>query len=393
MNSPEPTQEHALKETAPTDAAPSAPPAQLPVSAPEPPETRLLKLILFGPNGVRVGWSVMLFLLMTLVFMGILSLAAMLISTKLLHMKLGEFNATNSAINEATQVLGLLAAAAISALIERRRVLDYNLRGPSRVRHFCTGLVGGFLALSALVFALYEGHWLQFGPVSLSGAAIYQFGVLWGIGFLLTGLSEEGMVRCYMQFTLTRGVTYWWALGTVCAFSLVDFLAHGNGAGGVYLMAGLGVIPCFLLEFRQAPSARFWQAAWLTSTFFGWMHTGNKGETWVGIFSAAAIGFVFCVSIRQTGSAWWAIGFHAAWDWAQTFFYGTADSGYQPKGHFLTTSPIGDVFWSGGTDGPEGSILVVPTVLLTLLVILLVYRPNGTVSHAAELLPEVERAS
>jgi membrane protease YdiL (CAAX protease family) len=138
-------------------------------------------------------------------------------------------------------------------------------------------------------------------------------------------------------------------------------------------MSALGVIPCLLLELRKVPGSGFWQAAWVTSTLFGFMHTGNSGETWIGIFSAAAIGFVFCVSIRLTGSAWWAIGFHGAWDWAQTFFYGTADSGFQPQGHYLSTSPAGPAFWSGGADGPEGSILVVAIILLTILGLVVVY--------------------
>ena len=102
-------------------------------------------------------------------------------------------------------------------------------------------------------------------------------------------------------------------------------------------MALLGVVPCLLLHLKRDPSAGFWQAAWVTSTFFGSGHTGNNGETWIGIFAAAAIGFVFCVSVWLTGSAWWAIGCHAAWDWGETYFYGTADSGFVAPGHFLTT--------------------------------------------------------
>jgi hypothetical protein len=103
------------------------------------------------------------------------------------------------------------------------------------------------------------------------------------------------------------------------------------------------------------------------------MHTGNNGENWIGIFAAGAIGFVFCVSVRVTGSAWWAIGCHAAWDWGETYFYGTADSGMVAKGHLLSTSPAGSTFWSGGADGPEGSVLVLAVILL-LLVVVLAYR-------------------
>ena len=393
MNQPDPVQE--------SIAIPIADPGQLqalpgsfpPAAPPEPAETRFLKKMLFGPKGLRVGWSVLLFLIMAFLVMVVLGLSTMLVMKFVLHIKTGQFSALTASLQEGIQFVGLLTAAAISALIERRRILDYNLSGPSRVRHFITGFVLGFGMLSLLVGALYQGHWLQFGAVSLTGAAILQFGLLWGFAFLLTGLCEEGMVRCYMLFTLTRGVNYWWALGTVSFFCLTSFLLHGNGAGGVYLMAALGVVPCLLLELRKAPSAGFWEAAWLTSTFFGWMHTTNKGETWIGIFSAAAIGFVFCVSVYLTRSAWWAIGFHAAWDWAQTYFYGTADSGLQPKGHFLSTSPIGDALWSGGTDGPEGSILILPTVLLTLLLLVVFYRRRKIDTATPQIIGETSLLS
>jgi hypothetical protein len=45
----------------------------------------------------------------------------------------------------------------------------------------------------------------------------------------------------------------------------------------------------------------------------------------------------------------------------------------QPTGHYLTTSPSGNALWSGGTDGPEGSLLVLPIILLLLLAILVFY--------------------
>jgi hypothetical protein len=359
----------------------SAPPERT-----EPAETRFLKWLVLGSHGVRVGWLVALLLVLSLLFTGVFGIAIVPLATKVLHIKLGEISAASMTVSETLEFLGLLAAAFVCALIERRKVLDYNLRGRYRLLHFVTGMVGGFITLSALAGALYYGGWLHFGGVSLTGTAVVQAGALWGAAFLLTGFYEEGLTRCYMLYTLTRGLNYWWALGTVASFSFFAYLnTHGSGAGGIYLMAGLGVIPCLLLHLRKSPASGFWEAAWLTSTFFGYIHTFNKGETWIGIFSAAAIGFVFCVSVRLTGSAWWAIGFHAAWDWAQTFFYGTADSGFQPKGHYLTTTPVGAEFWSGGSAGPEGSVLILPTVLLTLLVLVLIYGRKRASDSASPL--------
>lgn len=203
--------------------------------------------------------------------------------------------------------------------------------------------------------------------------------------FLLVGLFEEGSFRCYLQFTLTRGIDFWWALGmaaSVCGYLLLT--TDGNGVWGVYSIALLGLPPCLLLHMKRARDAAFWQAAWVTSTLFGSIHTGNNGENWIGIFAAGLVGFVFCVSVRVTGSAWWAIGCHSAWDWAETYFYGAADSGQLAQGHYLTSSPAGNPLWSGGTDGPEGSLLAIPVILLLLAAILVLYGRRKPAAPFAE---------
>ena len=113
------------------------------------------------------------------------------------------------------------------------------------------------------------------------------------------------------------------------------------------------------------------------------MHVSNPGETWIGIFAAAFIGFVFCVSVRLTGSAWWAIGCHAGWDWAETYFYGTADSGLTPHGSYLTSTPAGNPLWSGGAVGPEGSLLVLGAILFLLALVLVYGRWSARAAPAA----------
>jgi hypothetical protein len=326
---------------------------------PQPFETRILLTILMGPQGLRWGWSVALF-----------------VTLHLMDPKDQHFTANSALFNELIPFLGMVGAAAIVALIERRRgnLLAFNLLGPHRVRHFIEGYFAGFAALSALIGALAWGGWLHFGPVALSGAQIFKYAAVWGIAFLLVGCVEEGLFRCYLQFTLSRSINFWWALGIVGAVCL-DLLLRGKGNGiwGIYILAGLGLVPCLLLHLNKAQSSGFWQAAWATSTVFGFIHTGNNGENWIGIFAAGAIGFVFVVSIYVTGSAWWAIGCHAAWDWAETYIYGAADSGFVASGHYLSVTPAGSAFWSGGSDGPEGSVLVIAIVLLLLIALVAIY--------------------
>ncbi len=345
-----------------------------------------LRWAFLGPQGVRAGWSVAIFIPMFVVFMIVLGQIATFVFHQLLHVKVPSGTAYQQLVSETIMLLALIGAGAIMAGIEGRRLADYNLRGPKRVPRFFSGLLIGFAALSVLVGAMAWGGWMHFGATALTGGQIWWFGVLWGTGFLMVGLVEEGSARCYLQFTLTRGINFWWALGLVGAMCL-DLLRLGKGQGiwGIYLFAALGLLPCFWLHLRKTPRSGFWQAAWVTSTFFGFIHTGNDGENWIGIFAAAAIGFVFCVSVYVTESAWWAIGCHAAWDWAETFFYGTADSGFVAKGHYLTTIPTGSALYSGGTDGPEGSLLVIPLCVLLLLAVGLIYWRRKPVEAAHAL--------
>jgi membrane protease YdiL (CAAX protease family) len=335
------------------------------------PEDRDLRWVFFGPDGLRAGWSVAIFISLIVILGAVVSAVARAVRPPS-HSR--EFSPGAALLGEVLNVALLILATWIVALIEKRKLLDYNLRGPRRGFHFATGLACGFVALSALVGALAAGGWLRFGPVALSGGQILLYAGLWGAMFLLVGIFEEGTMRCYLLFTFTRGINFWCAAGIVaCVSGLLLWKVKGDGAWGAYGLAMAGVVPCLLLEMKKAPSAGFWNAAWVTSFLFGAGHTGNNGENWIGIFAAGAIGFAFCVSVYVTGSAWWAIGCHAAWDWGETYFYGTADSGMVAKGHLLTATPAGPAFWSGGADGPEGSVLVLAVIALVLVMILGLY--------------------
>ncbi len=220
---------------------------------------------------------------------------------------------------------------------------------------------------------LVAGGWVHLGPVTIPAAAAAKYAAFWGVGFLLVGFFEEGEFRCYLQFTLTRGINFWWALaalprcvsgwrlpcretatgafthGAARLFPLLHPSPEGCSTQGRILAGGLGYQHLFrLYAHRQCRRKLGWHLA------------------------AAAIGFVFCVSVRVTGSAWWAIGCHAAWDWAETYFYGAADSG-RSAGTLLSAAPAGNPLLSGGADGPEGSLLGLPLMVLLGVLVLVLY--------------------
>lgn len=369
--------------------------------SPSSPPRRDLDWLLHGDHGLRAGWSIAIFFVLYRLFLVIAGSVAVGLYPALLR---NEFAPGPTLAGELVPFVSLLAAVAMVGLIEHRHILDYNLAGRRRGSNLLAGAAAGFAALSVLVAALACGGWLHFGRVALSAPAVLRYGALWTCAFFLVGCVEEGTFRCFLLFTFARGLNFWWALTIECAVCLDLVLRshglvgiggsvwleplppNGNGLWGIYAVALLGVVPCFLLHVSRAKDSAFWQAAWVTSTLFGFVHTGNNGENWIGIFAAAAIGFVFCVSVWLTGSAWWAIGCHSAWDWAETFFYGTADSGFAAKGHFLTTSPAGKSLWSGGADGPEGSLLVLGVILLLLVALLAMYGRNKPRASASPLL-------
>jgi membrane protease YdiL (CAAX protease family) len=353
-------------------------PRDLPLA---PPESNFIQQVFIGSKGLRAGWSIALFVIL-LTLIG----AAVGYMFSLLHLstRSTQFTVRRAFVGELSGLLTLIGATWTVALIERRSLFDFNLNDTRRAANFCSGVSAGFLALSVLVGGLWSGGWLRFGTLALSGSNIAKYAALWGLTFLLVGFVEEGMFRCYLQFTLTRAINFWWAVGiqaAVCVYLVLR--TKGTAAWGIYAMVLLGLLPCLMLQLKRAPHSSFWQAAWVTSTLFGFIHVGNNGENWIGIFAAAVIGFVFCVSVWLTGSAWWAIGCHAGWDWGETYFYGTADSGLVAPGHYLSTSPYGNAFWSGGSDGPEGSILVLGAILLLLLALLVIYRRGPVIPAQA----------
>jgi membrane protease YdiL (CAAX protease family) len=351
---------------------------ELPTTDTEAQKASRLRRIFFDKQGLRTVWSLLSFLTLYIAFCFLVGFSFMrlhLISKNWMT----DFTPYAAFFAELIPFVAMVGAASLVALFERRRsILDYNLTGPRRIPHFFGGLAAGFVALSALIGALAWGGWLQLGPVALTPAAIFKYGALWAATFLLVGCVEEGIFRCFLLSTLTRGMTFRKAVVIVAALCLDLLLTgKGNGVSGIYVLALLGLIPCLLLHLRKSESVGFWHATWVTSTLFGFVHTFNPGETWVGIAQVEFIGFVFCVSVWLTGSAWWAIGCHAAWDWAETFFYGTADSGRVGADHFLTTSPAGNVLLSGGADGPEGSLLVLGVLALLLAALIVIYGRKG----------------
>ncbi|MGA3093576.1 MAG: CPBP family intramembrane glutamic endopeptidase [Terriglobales bacterium] len=273
---------------------------------------RSLAIIFVGNQGLRTGWSALLFISLVLAF----GLSARALVRAITHTERSQtIMPVPSLLRESAQLGALFLATLIMARIERRSVFSYGFRGNRKLIRLVSGTVVGFLLISGLVGLLWITHALAFDGKMVHGLLAWKYALLWFAMFLVVAFFEEGLLRGYLQFTLTRRLT-------------------------------------------------FWGAAAVLSVLFGLLHVGNEGESPIGILAAIAAGLVFCLSLKLTGSLWWIVGVHTGLGFAESYFYGTANSGVVAQGHLYATHPVGKAFWSGGTTGPEGSIYALLALLL-----------------------------
>lgn len=270
-----------------------------------------VRRIFVGENGIRAGWCALLLIAMYLVLSTLTATA------------LGQFMKMESSgplppalvfVQEISESLALFVAVWIMARVEHRPFLSFGYSGARWVIRLVSGSIWGIFCLSTLVALLVRAHWLVLGGRSLNGVDSLKYGLAWACVALVVGIFEESLLRGYLQSTLARGMGFWWA-------------------------------------------------ALLLSVAFALWHISNGGESILGLVVVALGGLVFCLSLWYTRSLWWAIGFHAGWDWSQSYLYGTPDSGVITQGHLFASRPSGNPLWSGGSTGPEGSLLMLPMLM------------------------------
>jgi membrane protease YdiL (CAAX protease family) len=287
-------------------------------------EAPRIRRIFFGKSGLRAGWRALLFLMLFV----LITFLLIFMLRPFVHLHHGDVPPWFPIVQDGPQVFALVLAAYILSRIERRPMPTAGLAGRSRALRFMAGAVWGIVALSVLVLALDKLHLLTMAPPAIHGSVALGYAGVYAIGFLLVAIFEELLFRGYLQSILSRGIGFWWTALLLCVA-------------------------------------------------FGAVHTGNKGESPLGLFNAAGVALLFCVSLWFTGSLWWAIGFHATWDWGESFLYGTPDSGMIMRGHYFTSQARGPLLESGGPTGPEGSIYALVLLICLILVAYLWWRWRG----------------
>jgi membrane protease YdiL (CAAX protease family) len=293
-----------------------------------PPEGALdgIRAIFWNERELRAGWRLVIYV----VFFGLFVVAGVFISIRSHFPQLTRTSVTPSGlmVQDGIGALAALAAAAVMRLLEGRPFGAYGLPGAAAFRaRFWQGIVWGLAMIVAMIFLIRLLGGFSFGEMALHGAELWRYAGLWALAFLCVGIFEEFLFRGYTQFTLATGL-------------------------------------------------EFWPAATSLSAAFALVHLGNGGEDKVGALSVFVIGMFFCLTLRRTGNLWFAVGLHAAFDWGETFLFSAPDSGIVASGHLLNSSFHGPAWLTGGTVGPEGSIMAFAVVALAAAIFNKVFPPS-----------------
>lgn len=232
--------------------------------------------------------------------------------------------------------LAVTAAAATAATFIARKFIDRKTiasLGVAFDEYAVRDLIFG-VALSSLIIAtffvivLVKGYirvdsfeWTQLTDVSvnqvLSPLAVVM--IMLFIKFVFVGWWEELVFRGYLVQNLIDGLGKVWAVIISCAI-------------------------------------------------FGLVHSSNPGASWLSDSIIALITLLLVMAYLLSGRLWLPVGIHLGWNFTQGPIFGFGVSGMETPS-LVEQTPIAPNWISGGSFGPENSILIIPLVLTSLPII------------------------
>src|SRR5690349_5331434 len=278
--------------------------------------------IFIGSNGLRAGWRFLLFALAIEVGVFVLEEPLGQILGRLFAINPRELSAPALLIDESVFCLSVLLITGIFALAEGRRIDSYGLPiAQAFGKFFWKGMLAALLVVLFMAGAMILSGAMVLHGLALHGSDLARLALLWFVANILLGLAEEYTFRGYALQSLWRG-------------------------------------------------AGFWPAAVITTAIFAGDHLEKPGENAMDIGMIFFLGLVICLSVRKTGSLWWAVGWHAGFDFGQLFLIGTRNGGQTPVGRLFNVTFPGPAWLNGGDLGTEASIFMVPAAIATFVYVM-----------------------
>jgi membrane protease YdiL (CAAX protease family) len=298
----------------------------IPDLVPLQPSKPLLHKVFFGNNVFWEGLRIVLYILMVVAFSYVVHWFRHHFFPRPPLDIHAPFEPVGQTISRGLAFIIMVIAALIMARIEREKWGHYGLPLRRAVsKEFWFGLLWGFGGATLVMGGLWLAGAYRIDGLALAGAAAWKYAALWGVMFMVVGLLEEFTLRGYLQYALASGIG-------------------------------------------------FWPAAVILSGVFLAGHISNPGENWMGLTDVFVIGMFLAFTLWRTGDLWFAVGLHAAWDWGLTYFYSVPNSGTVAIGHLFNVRTQGPTWLSGGSAGPEGSIINLIFDLLCFVIFAMIYK-------------------
>lgn len=285
-------------------------------------------------EGLRAGWRLLIYLV---VFLG-LWISSSYVLVQIFRPQRDVFSPGFQLAGESASFVSALVAAWVMAMIEERSMNLFGL--PARRafgKLFWQGCLFGLAEIGVLIGTIGAFHGYSFGGLAEHGVGILRGALFWGGFFVVVGFFEEFLFRGYTLYALAEGIG-------------------------------------------------FWPAAAVLSLCFGAVHRQNVGENWTGLAGVVLVGLFWSFTLKRTGSLWFAVGMHAAFDFGETFLFSVPDSGMVFPGHLSNAVLQGPSWLTGGAPGPEASVIDFAILLLFFVIFDRFYPARGT-ADAAVLRP------
>lgn len=211
--------------------------------------------------------------------------------------------------------------------LEKRRIPSMGFRKGHILREYLIGIGVTFAMIS---IAALTGMAVGAYTFRLSSGISVGLLILFCLGYMVQGASEEVLCRGYLMVSITR---------------------------------------------RNRP----WIAVTVSSLVFAALHLGNPGFNLIGFLNIALCGASYGIYILKRGNIWGACALHSFWNFFQGNFWGISVSGtgWGMNASILTaTGKTGMELWNGGTFGIEGGLAGTVAEALCLLFVIFLLPVN-----------------
>lgn len=260
---------------------------------------------------LRAGWRILIFILLLVSINAALSIG--------LRAVLGGLPRTSPL------VLAIIAFSATLATWLSRRFVDrkdFVSLGLTSLRIAWQDLAFGFVLSGVMAATVF--------------VAMFALGYIGNIEITASGGAALAMLAAPLFLTVLIG--FWEEL--VFRGYLLQNLAEGLG------MNAAVVVSCLL---------------------YGAVHAANPNAGVLSTLIIVLFGYLRIYGYLASGLLWLSMGMHIGWNFFQASVFGYAASGHVEDNTLFRHEPTAPDWLSGGSFGPEASVLTIPVVLVALL--------------------------